>query len=127
MTSLRYRKISYSSCYGLTHLEAHFHASHTIFLSLWVKAMVPIEQMLPSTCLQLASKITDSQDRICDIKSLEEMRHKAKKNSYFTINRSAKHTTISMTTYLSISDLVFKTARHTQKGLRASKFAPKWE
>lgn len=47
--------------------------------SLWVKAMVHIEVMIPSTRLALISELFDSHDRIYDMGALEERRHTQRK------------------------------------------------
>lgn len=56
---------------GLSYLEMQFDSSHTFFPIYEVKTMVLIKVMAPSARLELAIKLSNSNDRICDIEDLK--------------------------------------------------------
>lgn len=55
-----------------TNLEPHFDTSHTFTLVYGADSVVSIEVMIHSPLSALASKLTDSHDRIYDVEALEK-------------------------------------------------------
>lgn len=92
------------------------------------EVMVHIRFMVPLAHFVLTSKVSDSHDRVHDIKALEKKRQNIE-NKWLTyqrqINKGYNKRVRPRT--LKVCDLVLKTAWHIKNGLKASKFVPKWE
>lgn len=87
-------------------------------------AVIPVEILVPSARLAIASKIDDSKERIHVVEAIEEKRLKAEerwltyqKRIIRAYNKRVKARP------LKVDDLVLKAAGHVQKGANASKFS----
>lgn len=84
--------------------------------------------MVLSAWLELASKLADSQYCINDIEAFDERRNNTENRclTYHKQISKAYNKQVRPWT-LSVGDLVLKATGYVQKGLGASKFAPKYE
>lgn len=78
-----------------------------------VEAIVLVGIMIPPTCLALTRKVTETQDRVHDVKTLEEKRQKAQ-NKWLTYQRRINKTYNKLVKLrvLKVDDLVLEVAGH---------------
>lgn len=116
-------------CYGLIgclrELQTQATPSSLVY---GAEAVVPIEILVSSAQLALASKFDDLRERIHDVDAIEERRWKAEQKWLAYQKRiSIAYNKRVKARPLKVSDLVLKATGHIQKGSSASKFSPKWE
>lgn len=92
------------------------------------EAIVPVEILVSSARLALASTINDSRERIHDVEAIEERRSKAEQRwSTYQKRIIRAYNKRVKARPLKVDDLDLKAVGHVQKGENASKFSPKWE
>lgn len=92
------------------------------------ETVVLVEVAVPSARLALASKILNPDSRTYDVETLEEPRRRSEEKwQVYQYQISRAYNKKVKTRALKVGDLVLKAAGYIQKGISASKFAPKWE